>query len=1124
MSQTELYSYKDKGYLFDDFQKYFFITEIETGNYSWSDNTLDTYPIVTNKMLGHHVWDELLYPSDQMFFKQILQGKKKYLNGEYRFRNPNGSYEWKQCTIRVVETSNGMVAKGVINDCPSSVHAHSITDFRHNNVFRGILQDICELDTPVGIMLLSLDDFRTINELYTYAFGDDIIRDFSTYLQTQLPATISFFPLDGVSFGLLYSNATKSEMISCYHEIQKYAKQIVHSGNINISLGISAGICHFPQDGANGESLYRNVRIAFAEAKQRGKDQYIIYNEEISAKSSYNMQLVDSLRESIENDFQGFSLSYQPIIYAENEQLFGCEVLLRWKHPKFPQGVSPAEFIPILEDGGLIIEVGKWIIKAAFAQCKKWTTVVPSFQMSINVAFIQFVDPNFISFVMDALADAQIESNSITLELTESGQISNTDDLVRIFDFLRSQGFKIALDDFGTGYDTLSCLRLLSADELKIDRSFLERITYNVTDQKILAQIISMCESMNMFVCVEGVESQEVKNIAKQLGAKLIQGYLYGKPMIDKIFTERYISEPLARSERPQLIPATPEYQKSMVYSAFKPAQSMSMDSLIELAYAGIFQVGMDHEFSFLTCNEGYRRMLGYTAKEIDEKFKNQALGFVHPDDAEYVNNEIRRQLGIGDTVTIEFRIVRSDGTPLWILGTGTVIKGRNGTSSLIVVILDNDIFKKKALETQASYDFYKGILDGLPTGIKVVRFDSDFTLDYISPGFLSIIGYDENDIKNEFDGKYINLVYEEDRQKVFNDVSEQLKLGPVVTMRYRSYCKDGRLIWVETVSALQPVSSDGIQRAYSNVVDVTDTISEDKKNRALSLAMRYQEATKLWGDVLFEYQFETDAISFSDNFQTVFGRTPQSTLREEIIHMHPTDVKYLLKALEDTKHGRQIDMIELRLQAANNKFIWCSIAFNEPDYIGDVPFTALGKISNIDVEKREKDDLMLKSQMDLLTGLFNKATMEGKIREKLTSAVEGDFYALLMFDIDNFKYVNDTYGHPYGDALLKEIAHKIKGVFRENDIIGRAGGDEFMVLMRFDGDRTTITSRVDHLLKELSRTFLYDKKRYDVHVSVGISCYPFDGTRFYDLFRKADSALYRVKLKEKNSYCLFSI
>lgn len=1110
-------------YLFDDLQRYLFVGEIETGAYWWSENSIEEFPLVANKSLGHDIWDSLLHPEDRLFFDQILQGEKIYLSGEYRFLDHTGSYIWKQCVFKLAEGPNGIILKGVIDNCPTFDQTTSITDLRPNSVFRTVLHKISRQDIKWDIMLLGLDNFRSINEIYSYTFGDEVIRNFSNYLQTKLPPQVSIFQLDGICFGILYPNAMESEMISFYYKIQKYAGQIIYSENINVSLGVSAGICSYPDHGDNGESLYRNVSVAFAEAKERGKNQYVIYNEELSTKISYKTQLMDTLRESIENNFQGFSLHYQPLVYADNAQLFGCEALLRWEHQKFPKGVAPYEFIPILEDNGLIVEVGKWVIDTAFSQCKKWTQVIPDFQMSVNVAFVQFEDPDFTTFVMDALTRAQIDPDSIILELTESGQISSTEHLARTFDFFRSQGIKIALDDFGTGYDTLSCLRLLSADELKIDRSFLERITYNVTDQKILAQIISMCESMNMFVCVEGVETLEVEGITKQLGAKLIQGYLYSKPVTAELFSILYIKNNTPIRAVPHLIPLTPEHQKSMVYSLFKPAQSMSMTSLIEFAYAGIFQVGMDHGFSFLTCNEGYRRMLGYTAKEIDAKFKNKALGFVHPDDMEYVNDEIRRQLGIGDTITIEFRIVRSDGSPLWILGTGSVVKGRNGTSSLVVVILDNDVFKKKALTTQTSFDFYKGVLDGLPTGVKVVHFDSEFTLDYISPGFLSILGYDENDIQTEFGGKYINIIYEEDRQKVYNDVSEQLKLGPVVTMRYRSHCKDGRLIWLETVSALQPVSPDGIQRAFSSVVDVTNTISEDKKSRALSLAMRYQEAIKLWGDVLFEYTFETGLITFSDNFSAVFGRSPDATLEEELSRIDPTDAQHFLDVLEYTKHGGHADTIELQMQGANNKYFWCSVAFNEPDYIGDVPYTALGKISNIDNDRRERDDLMQRSQMDLLTGLYNKATMENEIRKILTASSDDVFYALMMFDVDDFKFVNDNYGHLFGDELLKEIANRLKISFEDDTIIGRAGGDEFMVLMEFDGQRQSISKKAKQLLTILRKTFNYDQKNYDIRISIGISCYPSDGNQFYDLFRKADSALYRVKLKEKNDFCLFA-
>ncbi|MEG2501346.1 MAG: PAS domain-containing protein, partial [Oscillospiraceae bacterium] len=184
----------------------------------------------------------------------------------------------------------------------------------------------------------------------------------------------------------------------------------------------------------------------------------------------------------------------------------------------------------------------------------------------------------------------------------------------------------------------------------------------------------------------------------------------FNMPMTLQEFERFYQAKPHDAAEiLPEIVP--PEHENSMAYAPFRPAQPMRMEEIVDNAHAGIFQVGMDHEFTFLTCNEGYRRMLGYTARQMDEKFKNQALGFVHPDDVDYVNEEIRRQLNLGDTVTIEFRVVKANGNPIWILGTGNVVKNRHGNASLVVVIVDNNRIKAQNLSTQQQAAFFDSIL-----------------------------------------------------------------------------------------------------------------------------------------------------------------------------------------------------------------------------------------------------------------------------------------------------------------------------------------------------------------------------------------------------------------------------
>lgn len=834
-------------------------------------------------------------------------------------------------------------------------------------------------------------------------------------------------------------------------------------------------------------------------------------------------QRLDYLKESIKNNYSGFELYYQPIVFSEDGSLYGCEALLRWHCEELGEEVEVQELIRDLDTAGVMPAVGRWVISTAVSQCAKWCQIVPDFQMSINVAASQFEDVTFRHYVMNKLAEYHVNPSSITLELTEGSQIQNTERLSKDFDFFRGQGLKIALDDFGTGYDSLGIFRVLSVDELKIDRSFMGRLTYNIADQVLIRHIIDLCDSLKIFVCVEGIENREVERMIRNFGAHLCQGYLYSPPVPAKTFSHKFIHG-MAGRRAGKNTELSGDGEQSLAYDEVRPSQAMDMEIAAEYAYAGIFQVGMDQEFTFLSCNEGYRRMLGYTVKEINDRFKNQALNFVHPDDKEFVNREIRRQLGHGDKVTAEFRIMRSDGTSIWVMGTGTVVKNKHGMSSLIVVIIDNDKNKKRALRIEKDCIQYKKLLRELPAGILCTRYDEQFSIEYISPGFLSILGFTEKEFWERFDGKYMNMVAAEDREMLLNDILGQVRVSDIIRLRCRFYCKSGEYIWLETITRILKPDQEGIQFCYSLVVDVEKPDDGKENRQSISLANRYQAAVRWWGEVLFEYNVKYEVITYSDNYSVIFGRSPQKYLKDELAFIHPDDREIFDAAFLDFRENKKLNYMELRIMKGDGTYIWCSFLFNKPDYIGDTPVSVIGKVCDITQEKEERERLLIKSEQDQLTGVLNKGTMEKKIRKVLEERDSKRECAFWMLDIDHFKYVNDTFGHVFGDALLRETAKRLQKNFTGNEIIGRAGGDEFIIFMEYEGSLDSLERKLCEVHKALCRPFCYHGQTYSAGISIGVSRYPRDSREFMELYHYADRALYQVKDSGRNHYCIYHL
>lgn len=1106
-------------------ERYILIATPEKNTCHWTENSVSILDLHDEETSLDYIWNHLLHPDDrENFFSKyqaLLDGSCQRITSECRLLCLTGTYQKCMCDIWIVSSESPIYLAGVITIPDGAQIMDPITALPSNFDFHKTLEHYIAQNIECMIMVIGLDNFKVFNEMYSYSFGNLILKQCAEILRGMIPPNAILFRSDGDGFLILFTKTEYSEIQAWFHRTQHVIQRPRMINGINVCFTISAGLCRFPEDGVDSEVLYRNVVLALRSAKANGKGQLNYYSQELGVQLGIQTKLLARLRETIALGFQGFSMYYQPLVHTQTGSLFGCEALLRWEHEEFPD-VSIQTCISCLEECGLIYEMGKWVLETSIRQCAKWISYIPDFCMNINISCQQFENPEFKFVVLDILNTYHVDPSHIILELTESGRVKNSDVVGDVFDFLRSQRLRIAFDDFGTGYASLDIFRKLSADELKIDRSFLERITYDVTDQALLTTLISLCHNMNMLVCVEGIESRELETIMRQMNPDILQGYYYSRPIPVDEFEKKYFAGKHAVSP-PNPSEKLPEMQNSMTYSDYRPAQPLRMDHIIEHAYAGIFQVGIDSEFTFMTCNEGYRRMLGYTSAEIEKKFRNHALGFVHPDDMRYVNEEIRRQLGEGDTVTIEFRIVRKDNTPIWIVGTGNVYHSPTGSDSLVVVIIDNDKMKRKQLRRLEKYGLYKKLLNSLPTGIKLVRYDPDFTVDYISPGFLSILGYTVEEIQTVFDGKYINLIYEDDRESVFNDIMEQLQKSDVVTMRYRSPCKDGSLIWMETISRLCPPDPDGVQRACSNVVDVSHFSSSKPPvmNRGLNIANRYETAATQWGEFLFELNLKTNTISFSENFNKIFLLSPQCPLSTAINLVKQQDRPFILRALEQCRTGVIPDSLEVRLSMPDHTDRWFSVAFSMPQTIGDIPVSVLGKFWDIDEEKSKKEELLRQAQHDSLTGLLNKKATENRIREQLASHPDSHF-AMFMMDVDGFKQINDSLGHFSGDEVLSKLAEVLRSLFRQNDIVGRVGGDEFMVFINCDGEDEMLIKKSKQLLDAVSRQTIQENgSSIQLTLSIGISRSPENGSQFYELFRNADSALYRAKELGRNRYCL---
>ena len=385
--------------------------------------------------------------------------------------------------------------------------------------------------SQLAILFLDLDRFKIINDTLGHGCGDKILQMLSNRLSACVRKGDTLARLSGDEFAIVLEEAESTEdVVAVARHIleQLVAPFIVDERELFITTSI--GISISPTDGDDSQTLLKHADIAMYRAKDLGRNTYQFYSSDMSSKAFERLNLETSLRYALERE--QFKLAYQPQVDIESGKITGFEALLRWQHPDLGI-VGPLDFIPILEETGLIVPVGEWVLNTACAQTKLWQEKFnPDLRIAINLSARQFNNSELVSKVIDALLMADLPADTLELEITESVLMQKQEWMSNAFELFKDMGVHIALDDFGTGYSSLSYLKRFPIDTIKIDRSFIRDVTEDADDAAIVSAIIAIAKSLQLDVVAEGVETNEQLEFVKEKGCSSMQGYLFSKPLM----------------------------------------------------------------------------------------------------------------------------------------------------------------------------------------------------------------------------------------------------------------------------------------------------------------------------------------------------------------------------------------------------------------------------------------------------------------------------------------------------------------------------------------------------------------------------------------------------------------
>ena len=382
----------------------------------------------------------------------------------------------------------------------------------------------------IAVVFLDLDHFKNVNDTLGHACGDELLRQVSQRLVQCVRVRDTVGRLGGDEFALILQlrNGLHGATLVA-SKIRDTLRQPFMLANHEVVISASIGITLYPDDAVDPQTLIKFADTAMYRAKQAGRDTFRFFTAQMNADVLAQLDLEMALRRAVENE--EFVLHYQPKIDLDTGTVAGLEALLRWERPGHGL-VSPQHFIPVLEDTGLIVRVGSWVIHEACRQMRQWLACgVGRMPIAVNVASRQFVEGNLEDDVVRALAAHDLSADLLELELTESSLMVNTDRTIAILQSLKQRGIKISIDDFGTGYSSLAYLRRFPIDKLKIDIAFIRHITTNPDDAMLALTIIRMAHSLRLQVVAEGVEEPAQLAYLRRHRCDQIQGYLYSKPL-----------------------------------------------------------------------------------------------------------------------------------------------------------------------------------------------------------------------------------------------------------------------------------------------------------------------------------------------------------------------------------------------------------------------------------------------------------------------------------------------------------------------------------------------------------------------------------------------------------------
>ena len=524
---------------------------------------------------AHHTF---VYSEDQSRlddeFRRIMSGEIVFHNMHYRWLDRAGKPVWINCRGRVLNDADGKphFLVGCINEIGQKQKADNVSGLLGESSLSAYVEQF-EDGLPDGFFLrIGIDDFRDINGDFGMEYGDYILKSTADCIAENIKPSQRLYRILADEFMVVdFSGGDMEAATELYKNIRKSLDTFIEENGYKSVFTISAGAVDTAKTSGTYENIMKLSEYALNTAKEQGKNRCYIYMQEDYDVFLRKKQITRQLHHAVNHGFEGFETYYQPIVDTKTRRLVGAEALMRFSMPERCEDgetkkeavcvgedghdadekvhwerISPVEFIPLLEETGLIIPAGKWMLHQAISTCSRWQKYIPNFRININLSYVQVMKSRVLTEILTALRLYGLEPSAVGIELTESGYLDTNTHFQKLWDGLKKNGVLVILDDFGTGYSNLHCLGDLRPNYIKIDRSFTLKALNNQYEHDLMTQIITMTHKLDLTICVEGIETEDEFAKISELDPDYIQGFLFGKPQPAEEFYENRIKPAIA--------------------------------------------------------------------------------------------------------------------------------------------------------------------------------------------------------------------------------------------------------------------------------------------------------------------------------------------------------------------------------------------------------------------------------------------------------------------------------------------------------------------------------------------------------------------------------------------------